>query len=91
MQFVGFLPRMLLGAGLGYLCYWSGSLWLPILVHFLFNSLQVIAYYLLGEKADQFGPDQVINSPNWLGGVLGLAILIAVGFYLSRLRKQLNS
>ena len=91
MQFVGFLPRMILGAGLGYLFYWSRSLWLPILVHFLFNSLQVVAYYFLGEKADQFSPDQVIDSPNWLGGTLGLAILIAVGFYLSRLHKQQNS
>ena len=91
MQFVGFLPRMILGAGLGYLFYWSRSLWLPILVHFLFNSLQVIAYYFLGEKADQFSPDQAIDSPNWLGGIFGLAILIVVGFYLSRLHKQQNS
>jgi len=82
---------MILGAGLGYLFYWSRSLWLPILVHFLFNSLQVIAYYFLGEKADQFSPDQAIDSPNWLGGIFGLAILIVVGFYLSRLHKQQNS
>lgn len=88
MQFVGFLPRMLLGAGLGYLFYWSRSLWLPILVHFLFNSLQVIAYYFMGEKADQFAPDQAIDSPNWLSGVLGLILLIALGYYMSRLHKQ---
>ncbi len=91
MQFVGFLPRMILGAGLGYLFYWSRSLWLPILVHFLFNSLQVVAYYFFGEKADQFSPDQAIDSPNWLAGTLGLAILIAVGYYMSRLHKQQNS
>jgi hypothetical protein len=90
MQFVGFLPRMILGAGLGYLFYWSRSLWLPILVHFLFNSLQVVAYYFLGEKAEQFSPDQAIDNPNWLWGILGLAILIAVGYYLSRLHKQQN-
>lgn len=88
MQFVGFLPRMILGAGLGYLFYWSRSLWLPILVHFLFNSLQVAAYYFLGEKAEQFSPDQAIDAPNWLGGTLGLAILIVAGFYMSRLHKQ---
>ena len=88
MQFVGFLPRMILGAGLGYLFYWSRSLWLPILVHFLFNSLQVVAYYFMGEKAEQFSPDQAVDSPSWLGGILGLAILIAVGYYLSRLHKQ---
>lgn len=88
MQFVGFLPRVILGAGLGYLFYWSRSLWLPIIVHFLFNSLQVIAYYVLGEKADQFSPDQAIDTPNWLGGILGLGVLLVVGYYLSRLHKQ---
>lgn len=91
MQFVGFLPRMILGAGLGYLCYWSRSLWLPILVHFLFNSLQVVAYYFLGEKADQFAPDQNIDTPNWLGGMLGLILLLALGYYMSRLHKQQHS
>lgn len=87
MQFVGFLPRMFLGAGLGYLFHWSKSLWLPIIAHFLFNSLQVVAYYVLGENAGQFSPDQVIDSPNWLGGGLGLVVIIVVGYYLSRLNK----
>lgn len=91
MQFVGFLPRMILGAGLGYLFYWSRSLWLPILVHFLFNSLQVVAYYFMGEKADQFAPDQAIDNPNWLSGALGLILLIVLGYYMSRLHKQQHS
>ena len=38
-QFLGFVPRMLLGAFFGYLTYWSGSLWLPILIHSLNNSI----------------------------------------------------
>jgi hypothetical protein len=88
MQFVGFLPRMVLGAGLGYLAYWSRSLWLPIVVHFLFNSMQVIAYYFLGDKAGQFAPDQTIEAPNWLGGALGLVLLLSIGYYLNRLYHQ---
>jgi membrane protease YdiL (CAAX protease family) len=44
-QFYGFLPRMLLGAFLGYLFYWSGNLWLPILAHFINNFIAVIFYY----------------------------------------------
>lgn len=39
LQFYGFVPRLLLGAYLGYLYYWSRSLWLPILAHFLHNAL----------------------------------------------------
>lgn len=45
-QFLGFFPRMLIGALLGYVYFWSGNLWLPIVVHFLNNGLQVIALYL---------------------------------------------
>ena len=47
MQFYGFFPRFLLGAMFGYLFVWSGSLWLPVLAHFINNSLAVIAYYLV--------------------------------------------
>ena len=41
-QFSGFFARMLLGAYLGYLFYWSGSLWLPILAHMLHNALSIV-------------------------------------------------
>ena len=47
MQFYGFLPRFLLGAGFGYLYFWSGSLWYSILAHFLNNAFAVCqAYYM---------------------------------------------
>ena len=41
-QFSGFIPRLLLGAYLGYLFYWSRSLWLPVLAHFLHNALSLL-------------------------------------------------
>jgi uncharacterized protein len=44
-QFYGFFPRMFLGALFGYLLVWSGSLWLPIIGHFLNNALAVIIAY----------------------------------------------
>ena len=46
-QFFGFLPRMMLGAVLGYLLVWSGSLWLPIFVHMVNNGGAVIVAYLI--------------------------------------------
>ena len=45
-QFYGFVPRMLLGALLGYLLAWSGSLWVPILGHFINNGAAVYAQWL---------------------------------------------
>ncbi len=50
MQFYGFFPRWLLGIMFGYMFIWSGSLWLPILAHFINNFLDVIAYYLVNSK-----------------------------------------
>jgi uncharacterized protein len=44
-QFFGFVPRMMLGALFGYLYYWSGSLWVPILAHFVNNGLSVLLMY----------------------------------------------
>ncbi len=46
LQFFGFLPRLLLGILLGYIFVWSGSLWVPIFVHFLNNALAVIFAFL---------------------------------------------
>ena len=43
-QFFGFIPRMLLGAFLGYLLYWTHSIWVPVFAHFLNNSIAVVGY-----------------------------------------------
>jgi uncharacterized protein len=47
LQFFGFLPRLVLGAMFGYMLEWSGTLWLPIIAHFVNNATAVIAYYLM--------------------------------------------
>ncbi|MGB1317013.1 MAG: lysostaphin resistance A-like protein, partial [Flavobacteriales bacterium] len=45
MQFFGFVPRMLMGAAMGYLFYWSGNLWYPIIAHLTNNAMAVgLAY-----------------------------------------------
>lgn len=46
LQFYGFLPRFLLGLFLGYLFYWSRTLWVPILVHFVNNAVAVVVAFL---------------------------------------------
>ena len=57
MQFFGFFPRLILGAFFGYLLYWSGSLWLPALLHAVNNS--IVVYTLWHGKLH---PDTDINS-----------------------------
>ncbi|MCK5471015.1 MAG: CPBP family intramembrane metalloprotease [Cyclobacteriaceae bacterium] len=45
-QFYGFIPRMLLGALFGYLYVWTGNLLIPIVAHFLNNSISLFALYI---------------------------------------------
>ena len=62
MQFYGFVPRMLLGAMFGYVFVWAGSLWIPILMHFVNNGLAVLAFYLTSNS----GSDPTFNiQKNW--------------------------
>jgi len=81
LQFAGFFPRLLLGALLGYLCFWSKSLWLPIIAHFFFNAAQVTAQYAYGDQLEQLnleGPAE----PTWVGGLVSLAMMLGLGYLL---------
>lgn len=53
-EFYGFVPRMLLGGLLGYLFYWSGNLWVPIVAHAFINGGQIIMAYLHEHGMIQF-------------------------------------
>ena len=45
MQFYGFLPRFVLGVLLGAVYWYSGSLWIAILTHFLYDGLLITITY----------------------------------------------
>ena len=78
MQFYGFLPRMLMGALFGYMLVWTGSLWVPILMHFTNNAMAVILYFVAAragwdmEKVDAIGTGDTL----WLGIV---SIVLTIG------------
>ena len=48
VQFYGFLPRMIMGALLGYFVVWSGSLWTSILAHFINNASAFLMFQYFG-------------------------------------------
>jgi uncharacterized protein len=79
IQFLSFLPRFFLGLVLGYLFYWSGSIWLTMLVHFINNAIAVIFYHyyyggLIGNYLETVGtPEKDL--------ILALAAVIA-GFVI---------
>ena len=63
MQFYGVVPRILLGALFGYLYYWSGSLSVAILGHFINNGLTLILLYLSQLDILDFDPTDAETSP----------------------------
>lgn len=79
LQFYGFLPRMLLGAMFGYMLWWTGSLWAPMLMHFVNNCAAVVVAYLAynhleegrAEMLDTIGTEDTI-----LLGVFSICIVL---------------
>lgn len=91
MQFYGFVPRMLMGALFGYMLVWTGSLWIPILMHFTNNAAAVLLYFVSlragwdMEKMDAIGTNDTL----WLG-VVSMVITI-VGVYAFRRSTTMSS
>ncbi len=88
MQFQGFLPRVLLGAILGYLLYWTNNLWVPIAAHFFNNAFQVVAQYFMTEemRASAMEMETSEQYPVWLG-ILSLLAMPVVGYTISQASK----
>lgn len=91
MQFYGFVPRMLLGALFGYMLLWTGSLWIPILMHAINNGIAVVFYYIAYQQNIDPNTMDIIGSGDtlWLG-ILSL-VLTAVNIYLFRRSRTMNS
>jgi membrane protease YdiL (CAAX protease family) len=87
MQFYGFLPRMLLGAMFGYVFYWSGSLWLPILGHFINNGSVVTLSFFYPEIVNDTEISLFEGNANWIATIFSGVILLV----LMLLFKRLNS
>lgn len=67
MQFFGFFPRMLMGAYLGYLFLWSGSLWPGIIAHFLNNGMAVFLIWLINRGVIPKNIDKLgMESTEWI-------------------------
>ena len=86
MQFLGFVPRMLLGVFFGYLTFWSGSLWLPIMIHALNNSILVTTDWINNRGGSQIDVNSIGLGDNAL--VLNIASIILTLIVFYALYKQ---
>lgn len=85
-QFYGLIPRFMLGVFLGYFYLWSGSLWVPALMHFVNNGLAVVAYYLHFNGASGIPMEEVGSVTVWWQWVLSAAATAGLLFLASRSR-----
>ena len=88
MQFFGFIPRMLMGALFGYVFVWTGSLWVPMLMHFTNNSVAIGAYYLFGGGEETNYADTIGAGATWWLGVVSLIAVCVLLVWLHRYTKR---
>ncbi len=55
LQFYGLVPRILLGAFLGYALLWGRSLWVPVILHALNNTIYIVSQWMGGDDIDVTG------------------------------------
>lgn len=96
VQFLGFVPRFVLGVILGYLYAWSGNIMVSIAAHFTQNAGQLLLFWLAqkGYVAVIFNPDALRAWP-WptvlVSGVLTAGILyILHQRFTSRIKKAIG-
>lgn len=82
MQFFGFFPRMLMGAYLGYLFLWSGSLWPGILAHFFNNGMAVFLIWLANKGIISSDVDKIGSMENQFIYVVVSLVLVTGCLFL---------
>jgi len=89
MQFEGFFPRFVLGALLGYLYYWSGNLWVPIIAHFMNNFLQILVQYFHQKELTELDIENLEMIPLWQW-LPSLVLVLTVGYFLQQYNRDLQ-
>ncbi len=88
LQFYGFLPRLFLGAILGYLFVWGGSIWLPVLAHFVNNAMAVTAHYLAHNDYVSVDYEQMGEETISLAYIILSIIIVAVILFIFYMRNR---
>lgn len=84
MQFLGFVPRVVLGFVMGAIYYLTGNLWLSIAGHFLNNGLQVVLVFLFQAKIISYDVMSDEHTPVYYG----IASVLVAGFLLMVLNRR---
>lgn len=82
MQFYGFLPRFLLGILLGALYWYSGSLWVAIAAHFIYDAVLIVATYF---NPEMLNDENVVQTNNLaLAGSISFILVVLLFEWVRR-------
>ena len=84
-SFYGFFARTALGIVLGLLYAYSKNLWMPVIAHFLNNSIAVVQVYILRLEGKSVAAAMDDKYPVWWG----VLAVIVVAFLFKQYKKQL--
>ena len=87
MEFYGLLPRLVLGLLMGYMYYYSRSIWIPMAMHFANNGTIVILYYLnnigaINIDVESFGETNIFVL------ILSIIAMVALFWFTIKLNKK---
>ncbi|MBL0233656.1 MAG: CPBP family intramembrane metalloprotease [Chitinophagaceae bacterium] len=85
MQFLGFLPRFLLGILLGAIYWYSGSLYAAMLAHFIYDAFVITVAYFMPETLKE--SDKPFDG-NMLVFAAGAVVSLAIITYLLQWMKK---
>ena len=89
MQFYSFLARLVMGAMLGYMLVISKNLWLPIIAHFVNNTMGVIAYYLADKNIINSNTDTIGTGQNgYISLIVGGFVVVSLFYILLKYEKE---
>lgn len=89
-QFHGFFPRMLLGLLFGYLLVWTGSLWIPIIAHFINNGAAVVVEFLSQRKVIASGYQDFGHDTGTIAVTFSIIATLSICFFIWFFERKLE-
>jgi len=89
LQFYGFLPRLVMGAMLGYMLVFSKNLWLPIIAHFINNAFAVTVYYLSNKNIIEESNETIGAGENAFSSlIISVFLVVSLAYIFYRYEKN---
>ncbi|MEG1498034.1 MAG: CPBP family intramembrane glutamic endopeptidase [Bacteroidales bacterium] len=88
LDLFGFFARFLLGVLLGYIFYYSASIWVSILIHFINNASVVVLFFLFHNQMSNLNPDKFNHSFGLVFTLISLLLSVLLTVFYIRHKRS---